>query len=105
MVSATADGVAGWGVRSLTPAPTNSPVSRSTIPPLIPLPPTSMPNPRRCGVPEAALVPGVSVAESVLVKEISLARFGLFHTLAGDDAVAFVAEPGKRAGRLRSPPP
>jgi hypothetical protein len=38
------------------------------------------------------------VAESVLVIEISLARFGLFHTLAGDDAVAFVAEPGKRAG-------
>jgi hypothetical protein len=33
----------------------------------------------------------------VLVIEISLARFGLFHTL-GDDAVAFVAEPGKRAG-------
>jgi hypothetical protein len=34
----------------------------------------------------------------VLVIEISLARFGLCHTLAGDDAVAFMAEPGKRGG-------
>ncbi len=44
-VSATASGVDGWGVRSLMRSPTSWPVSRSTTPPLTPLPPTSTPNP------------------------------------------------------------
>src|SRR5699024_443902 len=42
-VAATASGVAGLGVEILMRSPTNSPVSKSTMAPLIPEPPTSMP--------------------------------------------------------------
>ncbi|CKQ38299.1 Uncharacterised protein [Mycobacterium tuberculosis] len=45
MVLATANGVAGCGVSSLIRSPISWPVSKSTIPPLMPLPPTSMPKP------------------------------------------------------------
>ena len=44
----------GWpaaGSASLNRSPISWPVSRSTMPPLTPLPPTSMPNPRRCEPP------------------------------------------------------
>src|ERR1700761_7707926 len=56
MVRATAFGVAGFGVSSLTRSPRSWPVSRSTMPPLIPLPPTSTPKPLRGGISDEALV-------------------------------------------------
>ncbi len=60
--SATALGVAGWGVSMRTRSSANSPFSRSTGAPLIPLPPKSIPN-GRC---EAAEVMGpISPARAI----------------------------------------
>src|SRR5829696_8170876 len=93
MVLATASGVAGWGVGSLKRSPISSPVSRSTMPPLTPLPPTSMPNPRRCGPP---LVLGWAAGESVAVIALltEAGRCDALHTLvARETSWVAVAQP------------
>src|SRR6185312_7126052 len=66
----TASGVAGCGVASLKRSPISRPVSRSTTPPLTPLPPTSTPNPLRCE-PPSVLGSAAGASEAVMCSHIS----------------------------------